>query len=73
MASTNLWKEKSKNNLLGITAKSVVVASLRDLGYGFDSSGHWNHDVQTPMVELMSQIPGIQSVFNKVYGKMMKA
>ena len=55
MAATNLWQETSKNNMLGITAKSVVSGSLRDLGQGgFVSSGHWNHDVQTPTVEMLS-------------------
>ena len=74
MGATNLLKEKSKKNMLGITAKSVVSGSLRDLGHGgFESSGHWNHDVQTPTVEMLSQLPGVQMVFNQVYGKMLKS
>lgn len=54
MASTNLWQDQSKRNPLGITAKSVVTAGLRDLGYETESSGHWNHDLQTPFVGIMS-------------------
>ena len=73
MAATNLWHEKSKNNVLGITAQSVVKASLRDLGYGFETSGHWNHDVQTPSLRILSSIPLLQMVFNQVYGKVLKS
>ncbi|CDW78589.1 short chain dehydrogenase reductase family protein [Stylonychia lemnae] len=68
MGATNLWGNASKSNLLGISANSVVYGSLRDLGREVNTSGHWNHEVQSPAMKPLSQSSIFQYFANKIYG-----
>ena len=61
---TNLLKENSKKNPIGLSAKACAQGSLRDLGYPLDymTSGNIRHDIQSFMLTQLSKLSIMQYI-----------